>query len=462
MPGTINRRAVRWLRGQLPELVAAGVISSDNAASIERHYGTAEPRSNFGFVILATVGAALVGAGIILLIAHNWDDLSRPMRTMIAFIPLLVALLLVGFVLMQRNESRPWREAVAIFDFAAVATSISLISQTYQIQGSFGEFMRVWLLLCLPIIYLLRASVGAGFYLIGTIVWLFSREFGAFVRSPNPMFYWFLILLIVPYLLFRFFENRAGRETAALAIITTISLVFGLGFTADFAKSDLGAIAFAGLFTTIYLSGIKFFPQPNDRLHVIALLGGVGIGITAIVLSFESSWHMGREFLWGDRTLAANVAFAFELLLPIAAMGLAVFGLLRRHFQFSLSAAAFPIVTAIAWGIANLCDTGASTPTNPLSIFPHWVGTRCSFTAGALMNCYALWLGIDILARGIRSNSVARANFGLLLIAVLALSRFFDSELSFVTRGLGFIVVGAGFLVANILMFKKRRTAVPA
>src|SRR5205807_9007611 len=86
--------------------------------------------------------------------------------------------------------------------------------------------------------------------------------------------------------------------------------------------------------------------------------------------------------------------------------------------------------------------------------------TNCSFAAAALMNCYALWLGIDILVRGIRSNSLARANFGLVLIAALAISRFFDSELSFVTRGLGFIVVGAGFLVANILLFKKRSAAV--
>ncbi len=72
------------------------------------------------------------------------------------------------------------------------------------------------------------------------------------------------------------------------------------------------------------------------------------------------------------------------------------------------------------------------------------------------MNCYALLLGIDILARGIRTNSIARANFGLLLIAALAICRFFDSDLSFVTRGVGFIVVGLGFLVANVLLFKRR------
>lgn len=450
MAGSINRRAVRWLRGQLPELVAVGAISSENAAAIERHYGSVESRTNFGFIILATVGATLVGAGIILLIAHNWDDLSRATRTVIAFIPLLIALALVAFVLRRRIESRPWREAVAIFDFAAVATSISLISQTYQIQGSFAEFMRVWLLLCIPVVYLLRTSVGAAFYLIGAIVWLCSHETMFFVRTPDPLFFWFLFLLVVPYFLFRFFENRGSRETTALAIVVTISLVFGLAFTADFAKSDVGAVAFAGLLTAIYLCGMKFFPRTAERLHVVALLGGIGIGVTAIVLSFESTWHMTRDFFWGQRTPGGNTALALELLFPVVAVCLAATDIVRQRFEFSLVAALFPIIAAITLGIANLC---------PPSGVEHLYKTNCTFVAGAIMNCYALWLGIDILMRGIRSNSITRANFGLILIAALAISRFFDTELSFITRGVGFIVVGAGFLVANIVLFKKRTAA---
>ena len=453
MAGSPNPRAVRWLRTQLPELVAAGAISSENAAAIDRHYGPVDARNNFGFVILATVGTALVGAGIVLLIAHNWDDLTRAVRTGIAFIPLVIALGVIAFVLTQRNESRPWREAVAIFDFAAVATSISLISQTYQIQGTFADFMRVWLLLCLPAFYLLRGSVAAAIYVIGTIVWLFAREIAFFVRTPNPMFFWFLFLVAIPYFLFRFFENRASRETGALAVVMTIALVFGMAFSADFAKSDLGAVAFAGLMTLIYLCGIQFFPRTNGRLHIVALLGGIGIGVTAIVLSFESSWHMTREFFWGPRTLGGNICLALQFLFPIAAICLAVSGFLRRNFQFSFAAAVFPVVAAIVWGVGNLCPPGNSESS---------YHTNCTFAASALMNAYALWLGVDILTRGIRSNSIARANFGLILIAALAISRFFDSELSFVTRGLGFILVGAGFLVANIVLFRKRAAATTA
>ena len=438
VPGSINRRAVRWLRGQLPELVAAGAISSENARAIERHYESVKPRTNFGFVILATVGAALVGAGIILLIAHNWDELSRTTRTIIAFLPLLIAQALVVFVLLRRNESRPWREAVAVFDVAAVATAISLISQTYQIQGSFAEFMRVWLLLSIPIVYLLRTTLGAVVYVIGTIVWLFSR-WGFFSREANPMLFWVLLLLVVPYFLIRFRKDRNSRETATLAIALAVSAVFGLGSTAEFAKADLGGIAFAGLFAAIYLCGIKFFPRTDERLHIVALLGGIGVGVTAIVLGFESSWRMSHDLNWGERTATANFALALELLFPVVAVCLAGLDVFRRRFEFSLTVAATPIIVAIAWGIAKSCD--------------------CSFVAAAIMNCYALLLGIDILARGIRTNSIARANFGLLLIAALAISRFFDSELSFVTRGLGFIVVGGGFLIANILLFRKRATA---
>src|SRR5437899_59341 len=109
MAGVRNRRAIRWLRSQLPELIASGVISSENARAIDGYYEHDQPRVNFAFVILAALGSALVAAGIILLIAHNWDDLSRATRTGVAFLPLLIAQALVVFTLMRRNESRRWR-----------------------------------------------------------------------------------------------------------------------------------------------------------------------------------------------------------------------------------------------------------------------------------------------------------------------------------------------------------------
>jgi hypothetical protein len=47
----------------------------------------------------------------------------------------------------------------------------------------------------------------------------------------------------------------------------------------------------------------------------------------------------------------------------------------------------------------------------------------------------------------------------MLVIAALALARFFDSDFEFVVRGIAFIVIGVGFLVTNLIVFKRRARA---
>lgn len=448
MPGSINRGAVRWLRGQLPELVASGAITSENARAIELYYESAERRSGLGFVVLAVVGSALIGAGIILLIAHNWDQLSRATRSVIAFLPLIVAQALCLFVLARRSESQAWRESVAIFDVAAVGTAIALISQTYQIQGSFADFMCIWLLLSIPIVYLLKTSVGAVAYLIGTVAWVFAK-WGWSMRYANPNLFWFLWLLVVPYFIGCLRRDRFSRETAILSTCLLLSATIGLGFTAEATQENIGAVAFAGLFAAVYLAGMNLNDDTGSRLHPVALVSGIGIGMIAIVLSFESTWHMSS----GSSTLESGtnrvIGIAIELFFPIVALLILGWEFLRRkRIRFSLAAAIMPLVATGAWIIANLAPAAQRGEDSPYS-----------FAASLVFDVYTLVLGIELLSRGVRANSLTRANFGLLVIAALAIARFFDSDLGFATRGLGFIVVGAAFLVANVIFFRRRASS---
>jgi hypothetical protein len=39
----------------------------------------------------------------------------------------------------------------------------------------------------------------------------------------------------------------------------------------------------------------------------------------------------------------------------------------------------------------------------------------------------------------------------------LAIARFFDSDLSFVIRAIGFIVIGLGFLCTNFVLFRRMK-----
>jgi len=231
------------------------------------------------------------------------------------FLPLLIAQALVVFVLMRRNESRPWREAVAVFDVAAVATAISLISQTYQIQGSFAEFIArlapVKHSNCIsPSDHAWRGL----FTLLGQLSG-YSRDGDVFSREANPMLFWVLLLLVVPYFLIRFRNDRDSRETATLAIALTIAAVSRLGSTAEFAKGGHGRNRIRRDFSPRSICVDKIFPRTDERLHVVALLGGIGRRHHRDCgLSFESIWHMSHNMNWGERSAASNVGLALEFL----------------------------------------------------------------------------------------------------------------------------------------------------
>jgi hypothetical protein len=73
-----------------------------------------------------------------------------------------------------------------------------------------------------------------------------------------------------------------------------------------------------------------------------------------------------------------------------------------------------------------------------------------------LLNLFGLGLGLFTLIRGVRSGRIYEANLGMLVIAALALARFFDSDFEFIVRGIAFIAIGLGFLVTNLVVFKRR------
>lgn len=452
MAASRNKRAVRWLRGELPVLVQSGLINAEAARAIERHYAeTEEESSNFGFIVLATIGAILIGAGIILLIAHNWDELSRPTRTVLALLPLVLAHALGLFVLLRRDESVPWRESVAVFDLAGVAAAIALISQTFQILGSFSDFMKIWLLLCLPIVYLFRGDIAAIVFMLGTTLFAWTSD-NWLHPSSNALLAWVWLGLILPFLIWRYRRDGSTAFVSTLFIFLALASAVTLGLTSERARSNLGLVSFSGLAATVYLCGMKFFPaEENDRVRALSLIGGIAASIIAIVGTFEDVWHMHGPSQWPGAFAGTtrNMAIALQLLLPtVALVMMAEIFLRRRRVLFSIAIALLPLVAAIAWGIIHLAPMAQ-----------RGTDSGYSLAASIIFDVFALGLGLELLLRGVRAQSLPRSNFGLLVLAALALARFFDSDLDFVTRGLAFIVVGAGFLGANIIWFRRRASA---
>ena len=441
-----DRSGIRWLLAELPELVAGGILSAETADALRQHYSAADSgeRRRIGFVLSAILGSLLIGAGIILLVAHNWDFLTRPVRCAIAFTPLVLSQVLGVFVLLRRNESAPWRESAAILNVTAIGTAIALVSQTYQIQGDFARFILVWMLIALPIVYLFRTSLGLATYFVGATVWVVSSKTGDFFGLwPNDLWVWLLLLLGAPAFVMRVRQDRNGYGTLLVLTSLAVAAAFSLGQTDEIGAQSFWRCSFAAFWTVVYLVGVASFKDWRaTRPHPFVAAGWIGIVSLATFLSFQDSW---RTRQWQNAVylvprhypdaLAAGIQVAWVL----AALLFAAYVLWKLRSDLNLAPAAFAPVALVAWGIAK--RTG-----NPL-------------VPSLLLNFFLLALGVFTLLRGIRAGRFLEANLGMLVVAILAIARFFDSDLEFTVRGVAFIAIGLGFLATNLVIFKRKARA---
>ena len=72
------------------------------------------------------------------------------------------------------------------------------------------------------------------------------------------------------------------------------------------------------------------------------------------------------------------------------------------------------------------------------------------------INLYLFSAGVGIMIYGIMKQRFYYTNVGLLAISTIMLTRFFDTELTFLSRGIIFIVIGSLFLTANIYIGRKK------
>jgi hypothetical protein len=437
-----DRSGIRWLQAELPELVAKGVLSAEAAEALRRHYSSAPSDSTrrIGFVLSAILGSLLIGAGIILLVAHNWDFFGRPIRCTIAFTPLTLSIALGVFVLLRRSGSAAWRESAAILNVAGIGTAIALVSQTYQIQGDFARFILVWMLLALPTVYLFQSSVGLAAWFVGATVWVMSSKNSDILGlRPNDLWVWPLLALGLPMFISLVRQNRNGHRTLLVLITLAIAAAISLGQTDDLGARSFWRCSFAGYWVVVYLVGaVCFRDWRATRPHPFVALGWIGILSLTIFLTFRDSW---RTHSWqaavdfAPRHFPDALSAAIQIAWVLAALLLAGYGCWKAR-ETNLAPAAVTPVTLAAWLIAKRSG-------DPL-------------VPSLLINAFALGLGIFTLLRGIRAGRVFEANFGMLVVATLAAARFFDSDFEFVVRGIAFIAIGLGFLVTNLVVFKRK------
>ncbi|HYA80006.1 MAG TPA: DUF2157 domain-containing protein, partial [Methylocystis sp.] len=276
-----EQRHIVWLHEQLPGLVSDGTLTAEAAQNLRRRYGEAQPgRGLQAAALFGVLGAVLVGGGIILLLAHNWDNFSRTARAALSFAPLVLAQALAAWALWRESESVAWREGAGAFLTLAIGASIALVAQTYNIGGDLGDFLLTWTLLALPVAYLLRATIPAILYLFGITAWSGAQ----WEANAGALGYWALLALALPWWLLEAKESPYRPRPILFGWVFALALPFGLTAslrdTLDFHGSWM--LAFSALAGVLFLIGRRFWGEATSRaqkpLQTLGGLGLVGLG----------------------------------------------------------------------------------------------------------------------------------------------------------------------------------------
>jgi uncharacterized membrane protein len=408
----------------LPELVAHNIISPQTATNIQKYYAARkQPQANTMLTIFGAFGGLLVGLGIILIFAHNWDTFSKGVKTGLAIVPLVLFQAFAAYTIIK-DKSSAWKEAAALLVFCMVGASISLVAQVYNISGDLPAFLQTWIMLTIPLIYLLKSNA------LTVVLIIFSTWYAAeagYFREGLPYSYILFMAALMPYYLNYLRKNANSRMAFILNWLMPLSALIAFGAFLDGADQFTFILYTAFICLLYNIGSLPYFNGLQFKRTGYLVMGELGSITLLLVGSFRWVWTE----LIGNNTPHVFFTIIWIVLLLVNA-GLMVW---HKSTRFSNSLKWVTLIFPVLYFAAQV--------NIPL--------------ATILANLAVLGFGVLTISNGINKLEFRTLNFGLLILAVLTTCRFFDTNISFVIRGLMFLIVGIGFFVANYIVIKKKK-----
>ena len=421
------------IKKDIAELLALGILNAETAQQIRMYYdGKQKQSNNKVFIVFGILGALLIGLGLVLIIAHNWMWMSKEVKLFFALLPLLLSQLLGGFVIFKKREAVLWRETSAVLLFFAIGSAISLVSQIYNVSGNIGAFTLVWMLLSLPVFYLLRSFTVLMMYIVGITFFAMDAHGLAF---PEYQSYYYLPLLLAafPYYLSLYKEKHSDKYLIFIEFLLALSLTISIS-TLVKNSSEIIYITYFSLFGFMYMLGdLHFNGKQAWHLKAYRIWGFIGTMVMLYMLSFVWFW---------DDLASADFSLTEQLVLPDFLMSVFLFIMTGLLFLYYLKKGKLYYFQGIA--IVFILFVGV-----------FFLGLYAAFSV-VLINMIILLIGMAYVVEGGRKDQLLMFNLGLVIVSILVISRFFDTQMSFVLRGIAFVVLGIGLFGANYWMLRKR------
>jgi len=429
-------KQARWLGTESERWVRERIVSAEQAAQIRALYPEAKAAAPWGLIVFCGLGAAIVGLGVILLLAYNWDEIPKLVKLGL----ILGATATAHGAGYRLRDCDDWRAGLAEVFFLLgsmlYGAGIWLVAQIYNIDEHYPNGFLYWGLGALALAWALDSVPQGILATVALTVWGLSECLG-FDRELG----WTLALLAagVAPLVWRKRSALLGAValTGAYALLLANAGSWGGGSAAFTAAMALSV----GLVAAVRLrpSGEEF-----GRLEaVIRFFGWTGFLVCTYLLSFE---RLADDLLrWRD---GAGSPQSQLIAYRWAPLGLAV----------------------VLWGRLLMCAVRGESTRVPWEEWLCPIGLLYCLLLGAtgttgdtlfvslVFNLILLGVATMWMVRGCREGLLRETLLGSVLLALLVLARYFDLFDSLAARGLAFLLLG-GLLFAEGFYYRRLRQA---
>lgn len=411
-----------WLREQAVAWVDKEIISQSQADKILAEYPEKQImpwsfQSTFG-----ALGAVLIGLGLLLVLAHNWDTLPRGVR-LTSVMVLLVASQIGTFLAMKWERFDRYREGLSFVQSLMVGASLFLAAETFPLGIDIAWLLGAWMVLILPIAYLAETVLPVFVYMAVLFAWLFGAHLTSYI-----WFAWPLLFALVP-IQRRMEENESkGKGVLAWLMVIALSTAFLVCFRAYFG--DFAVQIMAIFFYTLSSMGIRLDRTDEFWNKPLFSLGLIGSLVCTFLLTFYNMWHHSAE-----------VSLGAPFFLLLATFGVAMF-FVWKHSRMTKG----DVLLRLSSMMPSIIGVTSFL----------WLLGLPDGIAVSIMNIYLLVIGLFLLGRGYRKRQVSIFNIGMMLISALIIARFFDVDMSFLVRGVLYIVLGIVFLWVNYRIMRQK------
>ncbi len=412
-----------WLVKESRHWVDRQIVSQQQAEQILSIYPEHQA-SRWGKMLISGFGAVMIGLGVILLFAYNWDEMSR-FTKMALVLGVLAATHFAAFQARLKNR-QALSESLFVLGTMLFGAGIWLVAQVYHLDEHYPNAFLLWGLGAMALAWALPSLPQAIMAVMLVMVWHMVEVFDFEFASHHAL----IILLLGIFPLIWILKSPLLARLASAAFFISVGLT-----TVTVDEHLLTSVL------VLVASGVIFLSQATAR-QANPLLKHIGDELAKpaylvfIIILFLLSFSEMSDDLLRVRFRGATEYIYFYFSLGFSQL-LFAYLLFRRIFN--------PVVFAVELTVL-------------LELYPSLLSIFYVVHAEAMIfNVLLLILSIGMIVEGSRKADARKMMWGSVILAALMFARYTDLFDSLISRAIVFLVVGAGLFVAGNIYNKNRQ-----